>query len=132
MASRGSSCIISIGRWLGWARNCRRPNRTGARPSHRAVSRTWSKNACSRGGVTYRVLLLNDDYTPMEFVVHVLERFFNKDRESATRIMLHVHHHGIGECGVFTYEVAEVPHPRLAERLPPHQALRAAGQRQQG
>jgi ATP-dependent Clp protease adaptor protein ClpS len=55
----------------------------------------------------YRVLLLNDDYTPMEFVVHVLERFFNKDRESATRIMLHVHQHGIGECGVFTYEVAE-------------------------
>src|SRR5262252_7097018 len=55
----------------------------------------------------YRVLLLNDDYTPMEFVVHVLERFFSKDREAATRIMLHVHHHGIGECGVFTYEVAE-------------------------
>ena len=55
----------------------------------------------------YRVLLLNDDYTPMEFVVHVLERFFNKDREAATRIMLHVHHHGIGECGIFTYEVAE-------------------------
>ncbi len=55
----------------------------------------------------YRVLLLNDDYTPMEFVVHVLERFFNKDREAATRIMLHVHHNGIGECGIFTYEVAE-------------------------
>jgi ATP-dependent Clp protease adaptor protein ClpS len=55
----------------------------------------------------YRVLLLNDDYTPMEFVVHVLERFFNKDREAATQIMLHVHHHGIGECGVYTYEVAE-------------------------
>lgn len=55
----------------------------------------------------YRVLLLNDDYTPMEFVVHVLERFFNKDRDAATQIMLHVHHHGIGECGVFTYEVAE-------------------------
>ena len=55
----------------------------------------------------YQVLLLNDDYTPMEFVVHVLERFFNKDREAATRIMLHVHHHGIGECGVFTYEIAE-------------------------
>src|SRR5262245_30744814 len=55
----------------------------------------------------YRVLLLNDDYTPMEFVVHVLERFFNKDREAATRIMLHVHHHGIGECGVLSYDVAE-------------------------
>jgi len=55
----------------------------------------------------YRVLILNDDYTPMEFVVHVLERFFNKDVEAATKIMLHVHHHGIGECGIFTYEIAE-------------------------
>jgi len=55
----------------------------------------------------YRVLLLNDDYTPMDFVVHVLECFFNKDHETAHRIMLHVHQHGVGECGVFTYEVAE-------------------------
>ena len=63
----------------------------------------------------YRVLLLNDDYTPMEFVVHVLERFFNKDRETATRIMLHVHHHGIGECGIFTYEVAETKVNQVTE-----------------
>lgn len=55
----------------------------------------------------YKVLLLNDDYTPMEFVVHVLERFFNKTREDATRIMLHVHRRGVGVCGVYTYEVAE-------------------------
>ena len=55
----------------------------------------------------YRVLLLNDDYTPMEFVVHVLERFFQKNRDEAARIMLHVHNHGVGECGVYTYEVAE-------------------------
>ena len=55
----------------------------------------------------YKVLLLNDDYTPMEFVVHVLERFFNKGREEATRIMLHVHQKGVGICGVFTYEIAE-------------------------
>ena len=55
----------------------------------------------------YRVLLLNDDYTPMEFVVHVLEHFFAKNREEATQIMLHVHQHGVGECGVFTYEMAE-------------------------
>src|ERR1700730_8919435 len=55
----------------------------------------------------YRVLLLNDDYTPMEFVVHVLERFFNKNQEAAYWIMMHVHQHGIGECGIFTYEVAE-------------------------
>ena len=55
----------------------------------------------------YRVLLLNDDYTPMEFVIHILEKFFQKDRDAATQIMLHVHNHGVGECGVFTYEVAE-------------------------
>jgi ATP-dependent Clp protease adaptor protein ClpS len=55
----------------------------------------------------YRVLLLNDDYTPMDFVVYVLECFFNKDHETAHRIMLHVHQHGVAECGVFTYEVAE-------------------------
>ena len=69
----------------------------------------------------YRVLLLNDDYTPMEFVVHVLERFFNKDREAATRIMLHVHHHGIGECGVFTYEVAETKVTQVMDFSRKHQ-----------
>src|SRR4051812_15316812 len=63
----------------------------------------------------YRVLLLNDDYTPMEFVVHVLERFFNKNREDATRIMLHVHQNGVGECGVFTYEVAETKVTQVIE-----------------
>jgi ATP-dependent Clp protease adaptor protein ClpS len=55
----------------------------------------------------YKVLMLNDDYTPMEFVVHVLERFFAKSTEEATRIMLHVHQKGVGVCGVFTFEVAE-------------------------
>jgi ATP-dependent Clp protease adaptor protein ClpS len=55
----------------------------------------------------YKVLMLNDDYTPMEFVVHVLQRFFNKTAEEATRIMLHVHQKGVGVCGVFTFEVAE-------------------------
>lgn len=55
----------------------------------------------------YKVLMLNDDYTPMEFVVLVLERFFSKSREEATQIMLHVHRRGVGLCGVFTYEVAE-------------------------
>ena len=55
----------------------------------------------------YRVLILNDDYTPMEFVVLVLEHFFNKSREEATRIMLHVHNYGVGVCGVYPFEVAE-------------------------
>ena len=55
----------------------------------------------------YKVLMLNDDYTPMEFVVHILESFFHKNREEATRVMLHVHQRGVGICGVYTYEVAE-------------------------
>jgi ATP-dependent Clp protease adaptor protein ClpS len=55
----------------------------------------------------YKVFLLNDDYTPMEFVVQVLETFFNKSREEATRIMLHVHRRGAGLCGVYTFEIAE-------------------------
>ena len=69
----------------------------------------------------YRVLLLNDDYTPMEFVVHVLERFFQKNLEDATRIMLHVHHHGVGECGVFTYEVAETKVTQVMDFARKHQ-----------
>ncbi|WP_033919603.1 ATP-dependent Clp protease adapter ClpS [Sphingomonas sp. 37zxx] len=55
----------------------------------------------------YRVLMLNDDYTPMEFVVLCLQRFFRMNMEEATRVMLHVHQKGVGVCGVFTYEVAE-------------------------
>lgn len=55
----------------------------------------------------YRVLLLNDDYTPMEFVVHVLQKHFNKGLDEATQIMLHVHQNGVGVCGTFTYEIAE-------------------------
>ena len=53
------------------------------------------------------VLLLNDDYTPMEFVIIVLSKIFNKKQEEATQIMLHVHKKGVGVCGIFTYEVAE-------------------------
>src|SRR3974390_1215872 len=53
----------------------------------------------------YRVLLLNHDYTPMDFVLHILQHFFNKDYEIAHQIMMRVHQHGIGECGVYTYEV---------------------------
>ena len=55
----------------------------------------------------YKVLMLNDDYTPMEFVVMVLKRFFRMDLEQATRVMLHVHQRGVGVCGVFPYEIAE-------------------------
>ncbi|WDF72323.1 ATP-dependent Clp protease adapter ClpS [Novosphingobium sp. KACC 22771] len=55
----------------------------------------------------FKVLMLNDDYTPMEFVVMVLKRFFNMDLEQATRVMLHVHQRGVGVCGIFPYEIAE-------------------------
>ena len=55
----------------------------------------------------FKVLMLNDDYTPMEFVVMVLKRFFHMDLEQATRVMLHVHQRGVGVCGIFPYEIAE-------------------------
>ena len=55
----------------------------------------------------YKVLLLNDDFTPMEFVVHILERFFGKTKTDAMEIMMNVHQKGVGICGVYTYEIAE-------------------------
>jgi ATP-dependent Clp protease adaptor protein ClpS len=69
----------------------------------------------------YRVLMLNDDYTPMEFVVHVVERFFNKSHDDAYQIMMHVHHNGVGECGVFTYEVAETKVTQVMDFARKHQ-----------
>ncbi len=69
----------------------------------------------------YKVLILNDDYTPMEFVVHVLERFFAKSREEAVQIMLHVHRHGVGICGVYTFEVAETKVAQVIELARRHQ-----------
>lgn len=97
-----------------WTTGSRRPERAGdgdtggvgngSGPGTSVITKVKPK---TKRPNLYRVLILNDDYTPMEFVVHVIERFFNKDVEAATTIMLHVHQHGIGECGVFTYEVAE-------------------------
>ena len=69
----------------------------------------------------YKVLILNDDYTPMEFVVHVLERFFSKPREEAVQIMLHVHRNGVGVCGVYTFEVAETKVAQVIELARRHQ-----------
>jgi len=69
----------------------------------------------------YKVLLLNDDFTPMEFVVYVLERFFRKGREEATRIMLHVHQKGVGVCGVYSYDVAETKVNQVMELAKRHQ-----------
>jgi ATP-dependent Clp protease adaptor protein ClpS len=77
-----------------------RPGRTDVGVLTRTRTRT-------KKPAMYRVLLLNDDFTPMDFVVHVLERFFGKNRQEATEIMLHVHRRGVGVCGTYTYEVAE-------------------------
>ncbi len=74
--------------------------RTGTGLATRTRSRT-------KQPTPYRVLMLNDDYTPMEFVVLCLQRFFRMDMEAATRVMLHVHQKGVGVCGTFSYEVAE-------------------------
>lgn len=69
----------------------------------------------------FKVVLVNDDYTPMEFVVHVLERFFAMDREKATRVMLHVHTRGKGVCGVFTRDIAETKVYQVNEYSREHQ-----------
>jgi ATP-dependent Clp protease ATP-binding subunit ClpA len=73
--------------------------------------------------VTFKILLLNDDYTPMEFVVHVLERFFDMDRETAAGIMLHVHNHGSAECGAFPHGVAAAKVREVADFAREHQHL---------
>jgi ATP-dependent Clp protease adaptor protein ClpS len=69
----------------------------------------------------FRVVMLNDDYTPMEFVVEVLEKFFGMDRMKATRIMLEVHTRGRGICGVFTYDIAETRVVQVTEYARVHQ-----------
>ena len=69
----------------------------------------------------YKVLILNDDYTPMEFVVHILEKIFGKTREEAVDVMLHVHRHGVGICGIFTFEVAETKVAQVIEFSRRHQ-----------
>lgn len=80
-------------------------NRTGTgSPATGLATKTRSR---TKKPQLYKVLMLNDDYTPMEFVVMVLQQFFRMDIEEATRVMLQVHQKGIGVCGVFSYEVAE-------------------------
>jgi ATP-dependent Clp protease adaptor protein ClpS len=69
----------------------------------------------------YKVLMLNDDYTPMEFVVHVLVRFFSKSQEDATMIMLHVHRRGVGICGMYPYEIAESKVTQVVDFARKHQ-----------
>ena len=90
----------------------------GSGPGAAVITRTRTQ---TRKPSMYRVLLLNDDYTPMEFVITVLRRYFNKNPDEATRIMLHVHHHGVGECGVYTYEVAETKVTQVMDFARRHQ-----------
>jgi ATP-dependent Clp protease adaptor protein ClpS len=95
-------------------------NRSGSPGSPTTSVITKTKPRTKRPNM-YRVLILNDDYTPMEFVVHVLEKFFQMDVEAATKVMLHVHHHGIGECGVFTYGIAETKVTQVMDFARKHQ-----------
>jgi ATP-dependent Clp protease adaptor protein ClpS len=97
VAADGSGIAMSDSDRRGGNNNTEGPN-TGV------VVRTRPK---TRKPAMYKVLMLNDDYTPMEFVVDVLQHIFQKTREEATKIMLHVHQKGVGVCGVYTYEVAE-------------------------
>ena len=119
------------------------PHAPGLSPEHRAPSSQMAVNDDDKNGVggdggsdtgvvvrtqpktkkpaMYKVIMLNDDYTPMEFVILVLERFFNKSSEEATQIMMHVHQKGVGVCGVFTYEVAETKVQQVMDLARQHQ-----------
>jgi ATP-dependent Clp protease adaptor protein ClpS len=111
--------IADDGRALRLARDDKRvPDGGGFDPGAAVITKTKPK---TKRPNLYRVLLLNDDYTPMEFVVHVLVRFFNKTQDGATQVMLHVHHHGVGECGVYTYEVAETKVTQVMDFARKHQ-----------
>ena len=87
-------------------------DRNGSKGDTGTITRTRPK---TKKPSLYRVLLLNDDYTPMEFVVLILQDVFNKTREDAMRIMLHVHKLGVGECGVYPFEVAETKVTRVMD-----------------
>ena len=88
--------------------------RTSGRPDDQATVITKSRSETKKPSM-YKVLLLNDDYTPMEFVVVVLMRFFGMDQQRATTVMLHVHRRGVGVCGVYTHEVAETKVKRVSD-----------------
>ena len=83
------------------------PPRKGDEPDVPGGSTVLEAKPKTKKPSMYKVLLLNDDYTPMEFVIEVLEKFFQKNREEATQIMLHVHQRGVGVCGIYTYDLAE-------------------------
>lgn len=102
------------------ARAAKEPKRGGGTPGSGTAVITRTKTQTKRPSM-YRVLLLNDDYTPMEFVVTVLRKYFNKGPDEATRIMMHVHNHGVGECGIYSYEVAETKVTQVMDYARKHQ-----------
>jgi ATP-dependent Clp protease adaptor protein ClpS len=114
-ATRGSAVNGSVTRAAG-------PGKDGAGNNGGSgtgvITRTRAKTAKPS---MYKVLLLNDDYTPMEFVVHVLERFFHKNQDEAHQIMLHVHRKGVGVCGVYPYEIAETKVTQVIDLARKHQ-----------
>jgi ATP-dependent Clp protease adaptor protein ClpS len=95
--------------------NDRGPTRTGDDGNGNGSGVALQTRTRTKRPAMYKVLMLNDDYTPMEFVVHVLEKYFTKTRQEATDIMLQVHRRGVGVCGVFTYEVAETKVNQVTE-----------------
>ena len=90
-------------------------NRRGSDDAERETGIATKSRPKTKRPSKYRVLLLNDDYTPMEFVVMILQDVFNKNQEDAWQIMMHVHKQGVGECGVFPYEVAETKVTRVMD-----------------
>ena len=125
--SRFRARMASLARWFQSTRSAapakaaREPRRGGTEtPGSGTAVITRTRTQTKRPNM-YRVLLLNDDYTPMEFVVVILQAFFNKDADEAKQIMWHVHNHGVGECGVFTYEVAETKVAQVMDHARKHQ-----------
>jgi ATP-dependent Clp protease adaptor protein ClpS len=106
--------VLRPGQLMAGPDDAGRDNGGGDRPDRETGTITKPRPKTKRPNL-YRVLLLNDDYTPMEFVVMVLQDVFNKSREDAMRIMLHVHTQGVGECGVYPYEVAETKVTRVMD-----------------
>ena len=97
------------------------PPRKGDEPDVPGGSTVLEAKPKTKKPSMYKVLLLNDDYTPMEFVVDVLERFFNMNGQAATKVMLHVHQQGVGVCGVYTFEVAETKVTQVVDYARKHQ-----------
>jgi ATP-dependent Clp protease adaptor protein ClpS len=92
-----------------------------ASTQHQEITIEKNKTEKPKPPSMYKVMLFNDDYTPMEFVVEVIQHFFNKNREQATHIMLQVHIKGVGICGVYSHEIAETKVNQVLDFAREHQ-----------